>query len=333
MDNHSNQCTDIVFASWVATFQDADELYIWAQRNGYAAHPVVLTRLAELRGGITWDFGLEAFDSPPKKPIKRKLSRVSPSRPVIKKTRSDDSNVAKDVEAFNNFQDLERWAFTRRLLNDPMVRSRLTQLGGATPSTSGGSGGAATTSSSTSPSGAVSGSTSHANGNNTADFSDDLSAIEIHDLFDNIELDNADLEGLDDLTGYLTTKKYEIIRKGEKTFKNLAKDVTYKIKLDTEWRGNRLKDIYGELHDMFDSVMADVRIGLTDQDKGRVIINHPSLYDPIVVPLQNLGGMNSHTIMDTIEKVLQSHQQLAIDDSSEIIVGTIKIPKGGWGFP
>ena len=69
--------------------------------------------------------------------------------------------------------------------------------------------------------------------------------------------------------------------------------------------------------------------GLDGEDLGRVIFHHKGLNNNAVIPLQKLSDLNSQTIMDKIESILQSDESLPIDDSFFITVGTIEYPKGG----
>ena len=360
MDQQSNFGEDIIFYSWLATFDEVGDLNLWAQQNNYSNHPLVLTRLAELRAGIIFYFDVDdvdlhilleqpeqlvtsdrqhidhindLFETPQqpsetpvydmssicglqhlaKSPRKRKLSVSNVDthiEPVSKVQILSESSLAEEIQAFTSFQDLEHWAFQKRLLNDPKVQERLVQLGGSLPSDSG-SGGSGSTDDMT-------------GGRDVAPTSD------LDDLLHHAQLDPIDLEDLNELNDYLG-KPYTIVKKGEKTFKNLVKDVSYKVKLNNDWEGSRLKDIRNDLLGMFEDVLSNVRENLTDQDKGRVIINHGSLHDPIAIPLQHLGNMNGEVIMATIEKVLQSHEELMVDDTFDITVGTIEVPKGGRG--
>ena len=59
------------------------------------------------------------------------------------------------------------------------------------------------------------------------------------------------------------------------------------------------------------------------------MIHHDGLQDPIVVPLQPSDRLNVDVVMGNIEKVLDSRQELAVNDRYEITVGTIDLPKGG----
>lgn len=65
-----------------------------------------------------------------------------------------------------------------------------------------------------------------------------------------------------------------------------------------------------------------------DADLGRVVLSHPNLNNPIVVPLQNL---NADTVMSEITKVLNSNGTLSLDEHLLVTVGSIDLPKGGGG--
>ena len=80
---------------------------------------------------------------------------------------------------------------------------------------------------------------------------------------------------------------------------------------------------------MFDDVLDQARGDLAGNDLGRVVIQHDTLNNPIVVPLRPWDDLNANTVMETIEKVLNSHENLSIDDSFDITVGSIELPKGG----
>ena len=66
---------------------------------------------------------------------------------------------------------------------------------------------------------------------------------------------------------------------------------------------------------------------MAGNDFGRVIIQHEGLHDPIVIPLQPWDEINADVVMGTIEKVLKSNQNLAVDESFDITIGSVDLPK------
>ena len=60
-----------------------------------------------------------------------------------------------------------------------------------------------------------------------------------------------------------------------------------------------------------------------------MVIQHDGLHDPIIIPLQPWDLLNADVVMGTIEKVLNSNQNLSVDESMDISIGTVDLPKGG----
>lgn len=107
----------------------------------------------------------------------------------------------------------------------------------------------------------------------------------------------------------------------------MAHDTTFKVKFNDKWKGDRLIDIYDKLHEMFDDVLSQARGH--DTDLGRVVLYHPNLNNPIIVPLQSLGSLNSDTVMTEISKVLNSNETISVGEHLLVTVGSIDLPKGG----
>ncbi|CAG2203034.1 unnamed protein product [Mytilus edulis] len=119
-------------------------------------------------------------------------------------------------------------------------------------------------------------------------------------------------------------------KKRERTYANNgATDITYEVKFSNQLQNKKLTDIVDDLHNVFDDVLDQVRVGSQDNSLARLIIEHNGLTDPIVVPLQELNTMDASTVMDEISKVLQSNEELPVDDSFSVTVGRIDIPSGG----
>jgi len=78
---------------------------------------------------------------------------------------------------------------------------------------------------------------------------------------------------------------------------------------------------------MFEDVLSQAKDGASENDVGRILIKHPSI-DAIIVPLCPVHMLDAETVMSHIEKVLQSHEDLAITDGFEITVKVINVPNG-----
>ena len=124
--------------------------------------------------------------------------------------------------------------------------------------------------------------------------------------------------------------EYTVRTKYERTYvKNAAVDRIFQVKIHQQHHGQRLNDVRRGLHEMFNGVLNQARGDLVGNDLGRVVVHHNGLHDPIVVPLQPWDQLNANTIMDTIEKVLNGNQNLSMDESFDIVVGSVDLPKGG----
>ena len=79
---------------------------------------------------------------------------------------------------------------------------------------------------------------------------------------------------------------------------------------------------------MFEDILDEAHRDLAGNDLGRVVIHHNGLQDLVVVPLHPWEGLNIDFMMGQIEKVLNIHQELAMNESFEITIGSINLPKG-----
>ena len=124
--------------------------------------------------------------------------------------------------------------------------------------------------------------------------------------------------------------KYTMRKKATRTYAKIAAiDTTYQVKLDERYNGQRLIDVRQGLHDMIKAALNEARGHLQGNDLGRVVIHHDALHNPVVVPLQKWDTLDANRVMEILEKVLNSNQELSINETFDIIIGTIDLPKGG----
>lgn len=101
------------------------------------------------------------------------------------------------------------------------------------------------------------------------------------------------------------------------------------MRIEHCWRDKKRIDIYDRLCGMFDSILDEVREN--GSDLGRVVIQNSGLKTPIVIPLPKWCTLIADTVMDGITKVLNSNEELFVDDNISVSVGSITIPKGSGG--
>ena len=102
-------------------------------------------------------------------------------------------------------------------------------------------------------------------------------------------------------------------------------DRTYQVKVAEYHHGERLEDIRDGLHQMFDQVLNEARGDFAGNDLGCVMIQHEGLHDPIVIPLQPWDQLKADVVMGTIGKVLNSNQNLSVDESLDISIGSVDL--------
>lgn len=92
-------------------------------------------------------------------------------------------------------------------------------------------------------------------------------------------------------------------------------------------QGITVKDLLKDLPNVFTNILNEVPA--SGQDLVRLHIRHDVLTKgDVKIRLQPCSQMTANTIMTRIEEVLQSHENLAIDDSFEVAVGVIHLPSG-----
>lgn len=93
--------------------------------------------------------------------------------------------------------------------------------------------------------------------------------------------------------------------------------------------GEKLIEIKDNLTNMFQDVVDLAGRTYDKSDKAQLCINHGELREEIFIHLQDLSNLTGESIMDRVSKVLNSNQNLAVDDSLEIHVGLMRLTKGG----
>jgi len=129
------------------------------------------------------------------------------------------------------------------------------------------------------------------------------------------------------------TLKYDIEKVNVRTFKNSVVDAHYKVSFDIDQskKGEKLSNMYNSLENMFDDVITHATTGLQGSDLGRIVIHHDALMNPVYVSLSPLDKLTGNDVMEYLQNVLNSHEDLPLDQSFRLDVGTMELPKGGRG--
>ena len=110
-----------------------------------------------------------------------------------------------------------------------------------------------------------------------------------------------------------------------------AEDIVYVLRVNEHVIAKKIAEVLNELYNMFQNLLNDLRNDLQNGDLVRFYMNHPMLYAPIIIPAQPIEEISIEDIMTEIEKVLQSEEELHLDEHFEIHVGILRIPRGGRG--
>lgn len=79
---------------------------------------------------------------------------------------------------------------------------------------------------------------------------------------------------------------------------------------------------------MFGAALQDATENLSDRDFIRVVIHSDSLITNIVVPLRKIEHMTPQVILDHVNHVLTSHEDMPLDESFFLDIGTVQVPSG-----
>ena len=107
-----------------------------------------------------------------------------------------------------------------------------------------------------------------------------------------------------------------------------TEEIWYEIKLNPDWNGKRLIDLFDGLHDVFQQALDNLRRTHHPRDLVRIYINHPSLDNPITVPLTAFEDIVVDDIFRKIESTIQSKREILVTDRIDFHVGVQKVPNG-----
>lgn len=152
-----------------------------------------------------------------------------------------------------------------------------------------------------------------------------------HRFYDNDELFRFHQEMHQSGGGNTSKISYTFQKVNERTYqKNKAIDRHYVVKLNSDLvrEKKRVLDVQGELSQMFGAALQDATDNLSDSDFIRVVIHSDSLITNIVVPLRKIEHMTPQVILDHVNHVLTSHEDMPLDESFFLDIGTVQVPSG-----
>ena len=148
-------------------------------------------------------------------------------------------------------------------------------------------------------------------------------------LVDIENLQSSDLEHQDYSGDVIITPPYSFGIPNTKFVKKYhAYETWTPIIFGQKWFNRPIKDIDNALYRMFSQLLAQARTKYHGEDKVRFYFNHPNLEGEIGLPMLELKDMTPLLIMDRIQAVLQSHENLPILKQFVVHMGVLELPRG-----
>ncbi|KAJ8304505.1 hypothetical protein KUTeg_018088 [Tegillarca granosa] len=144
-------------------------------------------------------------------------------------------------------------------------------------------------------------------------------------IIENImEMEDKELKTVED-----EVLNFKLKFKSERSFaRKKVVERNYSVLLDESWKDLRVEDGSASMIDLFNNVIQKVSEKYTSGDMLKLTISHPDLQSPITIPPKPLENVHGEEIIEKIEKVVTSNQNLTIDNL-DIVVGLVEMPSGG----
>ena len=126
--------------------------------------------------------------------------------------------------------------------------------------------------------------------------------------------------------------KFDLKPLAKKNFKNFAYEQSFKVKiLEQTLMGKKFVDILKSLRLLFKGVLDECKKFIESKGEKdyrvKLVVEHKDLSSPLILPLTHISVMTPRVIIDGLMKVLQSHQDLALNEDLNIVVGCLFRPK------
>ena len=84
-----------------------------------------------------------------------------------------------------------------------------------------------------------------------------------------------------------------------------------------------------QLGEIFDSMVNEMTIGMADNDLVRFVLQGKSLNYPISLPFMPRHDLNAERIMGEVQRVLQSNENVSLQDGMQVHLVHVGMPQGG----
>ena len=111
-----------------------------------------------------------------------------------------------------------------------------------------------------------------------------------------------------------------------KVLKFNTTSIDYHLTLNLQSNGVPLLDL---LRETFDSMVNEMTIGMADNDLVRFVLQSKSLDYPISLPFMPHHELNAEQIMGEVQRVLQSNENVSLQDGMQVHLVHVGMPQGG----
>ena len=129
----------------------------------------------------------------------------------------------------------------------------------------------------------------------------------------------------------VSNKPYKVVQyRTRYIHKYSAEELIYQVKFAREWRHRTLGDLQGDFYNMFEDIISNLKKQYDLDCKARLFLQHPDLkYSaPVFIALRPLRDLTVESIMQVLERVINSNLHVSLTSQFRIDIGILQIPNG-----
>ena len=154
----------------------------------------------------------------------------------------------------------------------------------------------------------------------------------VDDMFGDDNLDNMDFEDgmLFEGPNYAVNfnRNIEVVHNDLEFDEGVVRESLYRVHFDQSWENRTLTSIFTDLTELLGGIIERLRTSYDEADLVRFFITNSAFYSPQGKGLMPLRDLTLEQVLAHLEEILQSDQDLFLDEPLEIHVAVIRNPRG-----